>query len=98
MNRKGAERIIDDLYFRIYEIEETRIRLTDEEKRLRARILELEQVVDPIVPDAILFVEEKPIVPSIVQQRIDYLAWRNREKTTAELEEEEWDRLTKVTG
>jgi hypothetical protein len=54
MTRKGAQFVIESLTKRYLEIQEVRARLDKEEADLQARILELEQVQDPIQPSPIV--------------------------------------------
>ena len=57
MTRKEAELEIETLSMRIFEIEDVQQHLKDEKQQLRARIEELEWVVDPIA---------EPIIPHLI--------------------------------
>jgi hypothetical protein len=46
MTPKGAAMVIDTLSLRVFEIQETKERLSKEEEQLKARIKELEQIRD----------------------------------------------------
>lgn len=54
MTRKGAQFVIESLTKRYLEIQDLRARLDKEEADLQARILELEQVQDPVVATPII--------------------------------------------
>ena len=56
MTRKGAILTIESMMIRLAEIQSTRERLVEEEKKLVLRIHELEKVRDPICPNKIVFI------------------------------------------
>lgn len=60
MTSQGAQSLIDNLSMRVFEIQETKERLTEEETRLRLRIIELEVLRDggkPIKPSQVIIFE-----------------------------------------
>lgn len=54
MTKKGAQFIIESLSLRVFEIEDIEERLAQEKAANRARIRELEQVEDEIIPTPII--------------------------------------------
>ena len=64
MTRKGAQIIIEPLSQRFVEIQEMRERLDKEEKSLRARIFELEQVQDSSVSVMPIVIVNDEVLPN----------------------------------
>ena len=64
MTRKGAQIIIESLSQRFVEIQEMRERLDKEEKSLRARIFELEQVQDSSVSVMPIVIVNDEVLPN----------------------------------
>jgi hypothetical protein len=54
MTSKGAQAIIETLSLRVFDIQDARAKLADEERHVRARIKQLEKIRDAIVPDRII--------------------------------------------
>lgn len=56
MTPKGAQQVIESMSLRVFEIEETERRLSEEKEHLRGRIAELESVRDSIVPSPVVLI------------------------------------------